>query len=85
MLKYIFQTQNEITFAHHSASTGGNEAMLANLTEPGDTVIFAVAGTWGDRLYTIAERYGMYNHYEIYTFCKLFRQKYYIATSMTQS
>lgn len=58
MLKYVFQTENEITFAHHAASCGGNEAMIANLTEPGDTVIFAVSGFWGSLLYQIGERYG---------------------------
>lgn len=60
MLRYVFQTNNEITFAHHTSASGGNEAMIANLTEPGDTVIFAVTGFWGERIYQFGERYGKF-------------------------
>lgn len=58
MLKYIFQTQNEMTFVHQTAGHGANESMVCNLTEPGDTVIIAIKGTWGERLLGILKRYG---------------------------
>lgn len=76
MLKYVFQTNNEITFAHHISASGGNEAMIANLTEPGDTVIFAVAGFWGERIFQFGERYGKLN---INTIRKNIKRPYFIT------
>lgn len=58
MLRYVFQTKNDIVFVHHAAAHGANEAVIANLTERGDTIIIPVMGFFGDRLVTIAERYG---------------------------
>ncbi|KAF2879809.1 hypothetical protein ILUMI_26336 [Ignelater luminosus] len=49
MLKYVFQTKNELTLALQNSGTGGLEAALANLVDPGEKIIIASGGIWGDR------------------------------------
>ena len=58
LLRYVFQTQNEWTFALSGTGTSGMEAALANLIEPGDKVLVAIHGYFGERLAEIATRYG---------------------------
>ena len=38
LLKYAFQTQNEMTFAVSAPGSAGMECCFVNLVEPGDTV-----------------------------------------------
>lgn len=58
MLRYIFQTKNEATFAHQAPIEAGIDAMISNLTNPTDTILIAVSGAYGQRLHTISTRYG---------------------------
>ena len=47
-LKYVYQTENDvIVFA--SSGTGAMESAVVNLVEPGDTVIVASCGNFGER------------------------------------
>ena len=58
LLRYVFQTENEWTFALSGTGTSGMEAALANLIEPGDAMLVAIHGFFGERLAEIATRLG---------------------------
>ncbi len=58
LLRDAFQTRNEWTFALSGTGTSGMEAALVNLIEPGDEVLVAVHGYFGERLAEIAGRAG---------------------------
>ncbi len=58
LLRYMFQTGNEWTFALSGTGTSGMEAALANMIEPGDLVLACVHGYFGARLAEIAARLG---------------------------
>jgi alanine-glyoxylate transaminase / serine-glyoxylate transaminase / serine-pyruvate transaminase len=58
LLRLVFQTENQWTFALSGTGTAGMEAALANLIEPGDVVLACIHGYFGARLAEIAERQG---------------------------
>ena len=58
LLRAVFQTENEWTFALSGTGTSGMEAALVNLIEPGDEVLIAIHGYFGERLAEIAARVG---------------------------
>ncbi len=58
LLRAVFQTKNEWTFALSGTGTSGMEAALVNLVEPGDEVLIAIHGYFGERLADIAGRVG---------------------------
>lgn len=58
LLRHVFQTGNEWTFALSGTGTSGMEAALANLIEPGSPVLACVHGYFGERLAEIALRQG---------------------------
>ena len=58
LLRYVFNTQNEWTFALSGTGTSAMEAAMANLIEPGDAVLVGVIGYFGTRLAEIASRLG---------------------------
>ena len=58
LLRTVFQTKNEWTFALSGTGTSGMEAALVNLVEPGDEVLVAIHGYFGERLAEIATRVG---------------------------
>ncbi len=58
LLRTVFQTRNEWTFALSGTGTSGMEASLVNLVEPGDEVLIAIHGYFGERLADIAARVG---------------------------
>ena len=58
LLRTVFQTGNEWTFALSGTGTSGMEAALVNLVEPGDQVLVAIHGYFGERLADIASRIG---------------------------
>jgi alanine-glyoxylate transaminase / serine-glyoxylate transaminase / serine-pyruvate transaminase len=58
LLRRVFQTQNELTLSIAGTGTAGMEAALCNFIEPGDNVLVAVIGFFGERLYEMAKRYG---------------------------
>lgn len=62
MLKQVFQTNNELTFAISGTGSAGMEACVCNLIEPGDEMIVCVNGVFGGRMKDVAERYGATVH-----------------------
>ena len=58
LLRYLFQTKNEVTLTIPGTGTAGMEASLCNLIEPGDRVLIGIMGFFGERLYEMALRYG---------------------------
>lgn len=58
LLRYVFQTENELTFTVPGTGMAGMETCLANLIEPGDRVVVCINGAFGLRMAEIAGRYG---------------------------
>lgn len=58
LLRYVFGTENRITFPLSTTGTGGMEAALMNAIEPGDPVVIGVNGYFGNRMVQMAERFG---------------------------
>ena len=58
MLRYVFQTENEMTFPVSATGSAGMEACFVNLLEPGDKVVIGVNGVFGTRMCDVAERCG---------------------------
>jgi alanine-glyoxylate transaminase/serine-glyoxylate transaminase/serine-pyruvate transaminase len=58
LLRAVFQTKNDWTFALSGTGTSGMEASLVNLVESGDEVLVAIHGYFGERLAEIAARLG---------------------------
>src|SRR3970282_2965798 len=58
LLRSVFQTDNEWTSPLSGTGTSGMEAALVNLIEPGDEVLIAIHGYFGERLADIATRVG---------------------------
>lgn len=58
LLRTLFQTQNTLTLAVPGTGSAGMEASLCNFIEPGDAVLVATMGFFGERLCDIATRYG---------------------------
>ncbi|MDR0485116.1 MAG: alanine--glyoxylate aminotransferase family protein [Elusimicrobiota bacterium] len=57
-LKYIFQTKNEV-YTLAASGTGAMETAIVNLLSPGDEIIVASCGNFGDRWAKIAQGYGV--------------------------
>ena len=58
LLKYVFQTKNELTMAMPGTGSAGMEAAWANTVLPGMKVIICVHGVFGQRMTDVASRYG---------------------------
>lgn len=58
MLAHAYRRQNGLTLPISSTGTGGLEAGIAALVQPGDTVIVAVSGFFGSRGAEVARRHG---------------------------
>ena len=58
LLRYVFQTENELTLALPGTGSSGMEAALCNFIEPGDHVLVAVMGYFGERMCEMATRCG---------------------------
>jgi alanine-glyoxylate transaminase/serine-glyoxylate transaminase/serine-pyruvate transaminase len=58
MLREVFRTANEVTFAVSGTGSAGMEMALVNTLEPGDRAVVGVAGVFGERLAEIARRCG---------------------------
>ncbi len=58
LLRYVFQTKNRLTIPVSGTGSAGMEAALANLIEPGDPVLIAINGYFGQRMAEMARRYG---------------------------
>ncbi len=58
LLNLGFGTANRATFPVSATGSGGMEAALINLIEPGDKVVIGYNGFFGDRMLQIVERCG---------------------------
>lgn len=58
LLRFVFETANPMTLALSATGSGGMEAALSNLMEPGDTVAIGLNGYFGERLKEMAQRLG---------------------------
>lgn len=57
-LRGLFGTSNPLTFPVSGTGSAAQEASLANVVEPGDTVIMGINGVFGGRLAEMARRMG---------------------------
>ncbi len=58
MLRGLFRTKNELTFAVSATGSAGMETCFVNLLEPGDEALVCVNGVFGNRMSDIVERCG---------------------------
>lgn len=58
MLQDLFCTKNEMTLAISGTGSAGMEATVANLIEPGDSMVVCVNGVFGRRMADVATRCG---------------------------
>ncbi|CAL5222062.1 g4362 [Coccomyxa viridis] len=57
-LRYMFQTKSKYVCLISGTGHSGMEAAIANMLEPGETIVVGNNGIWGQRVCEIAERYG---------------------------
>ncbi len=62
MLRQVFRTENQLTFAVSGTGSAGMEACVVNLVEPGDRVLVGINGVFGSRLADVAGRCGAEVH-----------------------
>jgi len=58
LLRLVFQTENAMTLPISGTGSAAMEAAVANLIEPGDSILVGVNGYFGERLVDMAGRYG---------------------------
>lgn len=58
MLRQLFQTENQLTFAVSATGSAGMETCLVNILEPEDEALVCVNGVFGNRMSDIVERCG---------------------------
>jgi len=58
LLRYAFKTSNEVAFAVSAPASAGMEMCFVNIIEPGDSVIVASNGVFGQRMKENVERCG---------------------------
>ena len=58
LLRFLFQTENELTIPVSGTGSAGMEACFVNLVEPGDEVVVCVNGVFGTRMSDIVGRLG---------------------------
>jgi len=57
LLRYVFQTKNDFSVPISGTGSAGMETALCNFIEPGDEVLIAIQGFFGERLADMATRY----------------------------
>lgn len=62
LLRYSWQIADGFTLAISGTGSAAMEAAIANTIEPGDVVLIAVIGYFGERLVEMARRYGAEVH-----------------------
>ena len=62
MLRIVFGTRNDITLAVSGTGSAAMESAVFNVIEPGDKMLVAVNGFFGDRLAEVADRAGAEVH-----------------------
>jgi alanine-glyoxylate transaminase/serine-glyoxylate transaminase/serine-pyruvate transaminase len=58
LLRFVFATDNTLTFPISGTGSAGMEACIVNLVEPGDEVVVGVNGVFGTRMADVIERAG---------------------------
>jgi len=58
LLRYVFETENPITFPVSGTGSAGMETALVNMLEPGDKAVVGVNGVFGQRMTEVASRCG---------------------------
>ncbi len=58
LLRYTWQTDNELTLAISGTGSAAMETAVANVITPGDVVLVCVMGYFGERLVEMASRHG---------------------------
>lgn len=58
MLRYVFNTKNQLTMPMSGTGSSGMETTFVNILEPGDKVVIGVKGVFGTRMVDMAERCG---------------------------
>jgi alanine-glyoxylate transaminase/serine-glyoxylate transaminase/serine-pyruvate transaminase len=58
LLRYVFQTKNQLTIPISGTGSAAMEASVANFIEAGDSVLVCINGYFGHRLTDMAQRYG---------------------------
>ncbi len=58
LLRYVFRTQNKLTFPVSGTGSAGMEAAFDNFLEPGDVAVIGVNGLFGERMVDNAQRTG---------------------------
>jgi alanine-glyoxylate transaminase/serine-glyoxylate transaminase/serine-pyruvate transaminase len=58
MLREVYRAREGVVLPLQSTGTSGMEAGIANLVEPGDTVVVGVSGYFGARIAELAARHG---------------------------
>ena len=58
MLRQLFRTKNDLTFAVSATGSAGMETCFVNLLEPGDEALVCVNGVFGNRMCDNVERCG---------------------------
>lgn len=58
LLRYVFETQNPLTIPISGTGSAAMEAAIANMAEPGDSVLVCINGYFGNRIADMAARYG---------------------------
>uniref|UniRef100_A0A8C5ES13 Alanine--glyoxylate aminotransferase n=1 Tax=Gouania willdenowi TaxID=441366 RepID=A0A8C5ES13_GOUWI len=61
-IQYAFQTENKMTISMSGSGHAAMECAVFNAVEPGESVLVAVNGIWGERVAEIAERMGANVH-----------------------
>ena len=57
-IQYVFQTENNMTISMSGSGHAAMECAVFNTVEPGESVLIAINGIWGERVAEIAERMG---------------------------
>ncbi|CAL8465427.1 g4963 [Coccomyxa elongata] len=57
-LRYLFQTASKHVLLISGTGHAGMEAAIANMLEPGETIVVGNNGIWGQRVCDLAARYG---------------------------
>lgn len=58
-IRYAFQTTNLMTLALGGSGHTAMECAVFNAVEPGESVLVAINGVWGERVAEIADRMGI--------------------------
>jgi alanine-glyoxylate transaminase/serine-glyoxylate transaminase/serine-pyruvate transaminase len=58
MLRFVFETKNEMTLAVPGTGSAAMETAIANSIQPGDPVLIGVIGYFGNRMVEMARIYG---------------------------